>query len=135
MAGGDIVRFSLRLNLKNEQHSKIYKVLAALDKDVHKSENQFIIKAIEFYIQSFEDEDFMDKQKQKKRANYVTVDELADIRREMESGLKDELIRLLGSAIMGNPVARGQENTIEVKQRAETEEINPFAKEAADRWG
>lgn len=135
MAGGDIVRFSLRLNLKNEQHSKIYKVLSALDKDVHKSENQFIIKAIEFYIQSFEDEDFMDKQKQKKRAKYVTVDELADIRREMESGLKDELIRLLGSAIIGSPTVRGQESRMEPIQRKQTEESNPFAEEAANRWG
>lgn len=135
MAGGDIVRFSLRLNLKNEQHSKMYKVLSALDKDVHKSENQFIIKAIEFYIQSFEDEDFMDEQKQKKRAKYVTVDELADIRKEMESRLKDELIRLLGSAIMGSPTVRGQESSIEPIQSKETEESNPFAEEAANRWG
>lgn len=135
MAGGDIVRFSLRLNLKNEQHANIYKVLSALDKDVHKSENLFIIKAIDFYIQSFEDEYFMNRPEQKKREKYVTIDELEGIRKEMESGLKDELIRLLGSAIMGSPVAREQESRRESKQREETEESNPFAEEAANRWG
>lgn len=135
MAGGDIVRFSLRLNLKNEQHANIYKVLSELDKDVHKSENLFIIKAIDFYIQSFEDEYFMNRSEQKKREKYVTIDELEGIRKEMESGLKDELIRLLGSAIMGSPVAREQESRRESKQREETEESNLFAEEAANRWG
>lgn len=135
MADGDIVRFSLRLNLKNERHSDIYRVLSALDKSVHKSENQFIIKAIEFYIQSFEEDDIMDRHKQKKKAKYVTIDDLADIRKEMESSFKDELIRLLGSALTAGVAARGQESRTESVRREETEGTNPFAIEAANRWG
>lgn len=135
MAEKDIVRFSLRLNLKNEQHSKIYKVLAALDKDVHKSENQFILNAIDFYIQSFEDDGIIDGLRQKDKPGYVTADDLADMRREIESSMKDELIRLLGSAMIGSQAVRGTVSRTELIQREETEEINPFAAEAANRWG
>lgn len=135
MAEKDVVRLSLRLNLKNEQHSKIYKVLAALDKDVHKSENQFILNAIDFYIRSFEDDGIMEGLRQKDKPGYVTADDLADMRREIESSMKDELIRLLGSAMMGSPAARGTVSRTEPVQREETEEINPFAAEAANRWG
>lgn len=41
MADKDVVRISLRLNMQNEQHQRIYRVLASLDKDIHKSANQF----------------------------------------------------------------------------------------------
>lgn len=135
MAEKDIVRFSLRMNLKNEQHSKIYKVLAALDKDVHKSENQFILNAIDFYIQSFDDDGIMDVLRQKDKLRYVTADNLEDMRREIESSMKDELIRLLGSALMGGTAARGTVSMTESMQREETEEANLFAAEAANRWG
>lgn len=134
MAEKDIVRFSLRMNLKNEQHSKIYKVLAALDKDVHKSENQFILNAIDFYIQSFDDDGIMDVLRQKDKLRYVTADDLEDMRREIESSMKDELIRLLGSAMMGGTAARGTVSMTESMQREE-KETNLFAAEAANRWG
>lgn len=133
MADGDIVRFSLRLNLRNEQHSRIYKVLTALDKNVHKSENQFILKAIDFYIQSFEDDVIINEVEQKKKT--VTMEDLEDVRKEIESGLKDELIRLFGSIITGSLTVREKEGRIEPVQKEETEEHNIFAMEAANRWG
>lgn len=132
MAEKNIIRFSLRLNLKNEQHSKIYKVLSTLDKDVHKSENQFILNAIDFYIQSFEDDGIMDRLRQRDKPEYVTADDLADMRREIESSMKDDLIRLLGSAMMGSPAAR---ETVSTTEPMLGEEINPFVAEAANRWG
>lgn len=133
MTNGDIVRISLRLNLRNEQHSRIYKVLTALDKSVHKSENQFIVKAIDFYIQSFEDDAIINEIQQKKRN--ITAKDLEDIRKEIESDLKDELIRLLGSIITGSLIPRGQENGLEPVQGKETEKTDLYAMEAANRWG
>lgn len=135
MADKDIVRLSVRLNLKNEQHAQIYKVLAGLDKDVHKSENQFIINAIDFYIQSFEDDDIIDQLRKKDKPVYVTSDDLKDVRREIESSMKDELIRLLGSAMMGGQATRGAAGRVESMQCGEAEEDNSFAAEAANRWG
>lgn len=135
MAEKNIVRFSLRLNLTNQQHAQIYKVLSSLDKDVHKSGNQFILNAVDFYIHSFENDAIMDKLCQNKNSGYVTADDLADIRRELEGSMKDELIRLLGSVIMGGLTARGHGSTVEALQRDETEENNTIAAEAANLWG
>lgn len=133
MADGDIVRISLRLNLRNEQHSKIYKVLTALDKSIHKSENQFILKAIDFYIQSFNDDVIIDKIQQKKKN--ITTEDLEYIRKEIENDLKDELIRLLGSIITGNLMVRSQERGLEPLQGKETEETDSYVMDAANRWG
>ena len=135
MAEKDIVRFSLRLNLKNEQHAKIYRVLSALDKNIHKSENQFIVKAIDFYIQSFEDDAIVDGLRREQKPGYLTSNDLEGMRREIESDLKDELIRLLGSALTGNQAARTQRNMEESIQKIETEESDSVAVEAANLWG
>ena len=135
MAEKNIVRFSLRLNLTNQQHAQIYKVLSSLDKDVHKSGNQFILNAVDFYIHSFENDAIMDKLCQNKNPGYVTADDLADIRRELEGSMKDELIRLLGSVIMGGLTVRGHGSTAEALQRDEMEENNTIAAEAANLWG
>ncbi len=135
MAEQSVVRYSLRLNLENEQHQRIQKVLVGLDKGIHKSANQFIIKAIDFYVQSFDEDDIMDMLQEKKHPEYVKMEDLADIRKEIESGLKDELIRLLGSAITGGLAVRGQVDNGEAVHKEETEENDLYAAEAANRWG
>lgn len=131
MAGQSVVKHCLRLNLQNEQHKRIQMVLENLNKDIHKSENQFIIKAIDFYIQSFEDDDIMDKVQQRKKPEYVTAGDLEQMRREIESSMKDELIRLLGSAVMGSMAPRVKAD----RQEEETEKDSLYAAEAANRWG
>ena len=65
MAKQSIIKHCLRLNMQNEQHQRIQKVLEGLNKDIHKSENQFIIKAVDFYIRSFDDDDIMEKLQRK----------------------------------------------------------------------
>ena len=135
MAEQSLVRYCLRLNLENEQHKRIQKVLVGLNKDIHKSANQFIIKAIDFYIQSFEEDDLMGMLQEKKHPEYVKMEDLADIRKEIESDLKDELIRLLGSAITGGLAVRGQADKGEAVHEEETEENDLYAAEAANRWG
>lgn len=71
MGKQNVVKHSLRLNLHNEQHRKIQRVFEGLNKEVHKSENQFMIKAMDFYIQSFEED--MEEETQTKKKRYVTV--------------------------------------------------------------
>ena len=43
MARSNVANHSLRLNLDNEQHRRVEKVLAGLNLDVHKSINQSIL--------------------------------------------------------------------------------------------
>ncbi|MDE7248340.1 MAG: hypothetical protein K2N82_00325 [Lachnospiraceae bacterium] len=135
MADKDVVRISFRLNLQNEQHQRIYRVLAALDKDIHKSTNQFIANAVDFYIRSFDGDELLEKPEEKKKPKYITVEELADIRREIKSDVKDEIIRLLGSAIAGGSAVRIQQDREDSIQTGGGEEKNPVVSELANRWG
>lgn len=136
MAKQSIIKHCLRLNMQNEQHQRIQKVLEGLNKDIHKSENQFIIKAVDFYIRSFEDDDIMEKLYRKKKPEYVTVEALENIRRELESSMKDEMIRLLGTVITGGITVRTAESTGKQSRQSEDSEAdNPYMTEAANRWG
>lgn len=135
MAKQSIIKHCLRLNMQNEQHQRIQKVLEGLNKDIHKSENQFIIKAVDFYIRSFEDDGIMEKLNRKKKPEYVTVEALEDIRRELESSMKDEMIRLLGTAITGGITVRTDEGATKHRQMENPETDNPYMTEAANRWG
>lgn len=129
------MRHSLRLNLQNEQQGRIHKVLMSLDRNIHKSENQFIINAVDFYINSFESNEIFEKAEGKKKQRYVTAEELAEIRKEMESVLKDEIIRLLGAALISAPMVRMQEGGREVLEIKSEEEKDPIVSELAGRWG
>ena len=134
MVKQNVIKHCLRLNMQNEQHKRIQKVLEGLNKDIHKSENQFIIKAIDFYIRSFEEDDIVEKQHRNRKPEYVTVEAIEGIRKELESSMKDELIRLLGTAITGGLTVRAADSSNKRIQE-ETEESNPYAAEAANRWG
>ena len=133
MAEKGVARLSLRLNLQNEQHSRVYRVLSSLNRDIHKSENQFIINAVDFYINSFDRDEILEPAAGKPQ--YITADDLEEIKREMESSLKDELIRLLGSAVTGSLAAGRQEIRADTVLKENTGEVNPFAAEAANQWG
>lgn len=56
MAKSNICYHNVRLNLDNEQHCRIHKVLAELNTEIHKSVNQFIVDAVDYYIRSLNDE-------------------------------------------------------------------------------
>lgn len=59
MGKPNISYHSVRLNLDNEQHQRVHKVLVELNTEIHKSVNQFLIDAADFYIRSFEDENLL----------------------------------------------------------------------------
>ncbi|MDE6054109.1 MAG: hypothetical protein K2G55_10180 [Lachnospiraceae bacterium] len=134
MVKQNVIKHCLRLNMQNEQHQRIQRVLEGLNKDIHKSENQFIIKAVDFYIRSFEEDDIVEKQHRSRKPEYVTVEAIEGIRKELESSMKDELIRLLGTAITGGITVRAADSSNKCVQE-EPEENNPYAAEAANRWG
>lgn len=105
MARENLVFNSLRLNMNNPQHVKINEILCSIDKDVCKSKNQFIIDAIEFYIENFGKEVLI---KEDNSTRYVTTEELEKIKQEiMEAAMTEarrEVIRVLGTAVSGSRV-------------------------------
>lgn len=50
MAKENIVNYSLRFNLDNEQHLRVYQLLNKVDSDVYGSRNKFIIQALDEYF-------------------------------------------------------------------------------------
>ena len=52
------VKTSVRLNMSNPQHVKINDVIQNLDPKIFKSKNQFIIDAIQFYIDNYGKEEY-----------------------------------------------------------------------------
>ena len=67
------VKTSVRLNMSNPQHVKINDVIQNLDPKIFKSKNQFIIDAIQFYIDNYGKETFVIKKKEKERKILMTL--------------------------------------------------------------
>lgn len=99
------VKTSVRLNMSNPQHVKINDVIQNLDPKIFKSKNQFIIDAIQFYIDNYGKETFVIKKKEKERAEYIRSEDIDDIKEEVieaaTNEARKEVIKLLGGVISG----------------------------------
>jgi len=147
MARANICYHSLRLNLDREQHQRVEKILADLNTKVHKSVNQFVVDAIDFYIRSLDGDSLVAKAAGQQAEEYVTKKNLADIRKEIREEIKeetrDEVVRLFGLALGGGrigtePLSSGKEAVgTEKTEEAETVagEENSVMAELASRWG
>lgn len=138
-----IVNHSLRLNLANEQHRRVEKVLSDLNTDVHKSLNQFTIEALDHYIQYLEGKvPISNDIPQKEVQDYVTGDDLE----KAVKGLKDEIVveirkevfGMLASALLtGRALQEATvENVVKMPEKKEQEqETDETMMELASSWG
>lgn len=140
IAKGNIVYHNLRMNLDNEQHRRIHQVLAKLNTEIHKSVNQFLINAADFYIRSFQEEGLF--KESKKETKYISRQELESVRRELREEMKNEIIILLGTAltkgtgiIQGIGIGDGQISGAYESVREEKTENDPVIESLADGWG
>lgn len=131
------VKTSVRLNMSNPKHVKINDVIQNLDPKIFKSKNQFIIDAIQFYIDNYGKETFVIKKKEKERAEYIRSEDIDDIKEEVievaTNEAKKEVIKLLGGVIsgmnVGQPVimqaanSEAQEPTEDVMDDADVEDL------------
>lgn len=105
MARSNVANHSLRLNLDNEQHRRVEKVLASLNLDVHKSINQFLVEAADAYISRLEGSDLTYEDIPKKEEiRYITREDLEEIRRDIKDELQREMISILGSVLISGKV-------------------------------
>lgn len=144
MAKSNICYHNVRLNLDNEQHCRIHKVLAELNTEIHKSVNQFIVDAVDYYIRSLNDENLVKETgKPKKDAGYITREDLDGIRSELKNEVKNEIILLLGAALGAGTVraadavtGRGGMEIRTMEAADNTEEADdPTMTELVDGWG
>lgn len=126
------IKTSVRLNMNNPQHVKINNVIQNLDPKIFKSKNQFIIDALQFYIDHYGEEQFMVKTERKREA-FISADDIDDIKAELidvaMNEARKEVIKLLGGVIsgmnVGQPVIRPsadneeEESTVDVMDDAD----------------
>ena len=105
MGRENIVYHNLRMNLDNEQHRRVHAVLADLNRDVHKSVNQFLVDAADAYIQSLGGQEVV--RQEQKGCTYVTKEELEQLRKDIREEMQWEIIRTLGMVLAGGRVDPG----------------------------
>lgn len=140
-----IVNHSLRLNLANEQHRRVEKILSDLNTDVHKSLNQFTIDALDYYIQYLEGNvPLCNARSSKEVQEYVTGDDLE----KAVKGLKDEIMveirkevfGMLASAFLSGRALQeaAVENVVKMPEKKEQEqevETDETMMGLASSWG
>lgn len=134
MTKSNIITHTMRLNVNNEQHNRIHQILKDLNMDIHKSLNQFLIEAVDFYIKSFTESELTNqvlKQKTEEQ-EFITREDLLEIKEKLQSEVKDEIIRLLGIVITGGQVVnlKREETKVEVNSQEEM-----VMRELATKWG
>lgn len=135
MARDNITNHSMRLNLNNEQHLRVHNVLKDLNTSIHKSINQFLVEAVDFYVKSFEDDEVTNEAVRHKQngQEIITRSDLLEIKRELHDEMKDELIRVFGAAIIG-----GKTISFPMKRQDDLElstEDDSIMADLAAKWG
>ena len=143
MSLSTIRKMPLRLNMEEPKQAEIYQILTNLDKYIYKSQNQFLVDALQFYIEH-SGKDMLTQQEQAEQQRYITAEELEQIKKELRGELQEEtrneLLKLLGQYAAGaqNPIA-GQrkavtEQTDEMELENDTEEESSVVGNLACRW-
>ena len=143
MSLSTIRKMTLRLNMEEPKQAEIYQILTSLDKYIYKSQNQFLVDALEFYIEH-SGKDMLAQQEQAEQQRYITAEELEQIKKELRGELleetRNELLKLLGQYAAGaqNPMTgqikalTGQTDEMELEN--DTEEENSVVGNLACRW-
>ena len=82
MSLSTIRKMTLRLNMEEPKQAEIYQILTNLDKYIYKSQNQFLVDALEFYIEH-SGKDMLTQQEQAEQQRYITAEELEQIKKEL----------------------------------------------------
>lgn len=138
MKQGDVASHSLRLNLSNEQHRRVEIVLKSLNPEIFKSMNQYIIDAIDFYTKYLDGENIsiMDAGEIVKKEEWVTREDFKKLKKELDTDIRNDVIRLLGEALVGK-ISLQRESVVD-EEKQETGEAGITDTEAIDliaTWG
>lgn len=137
MGKSNVANHSLRLNLDNEQHRRVEKVLAGLNLDVHKSINQFLVEAADSYIRRLEGTDLLYEDVVKKvDSPYITRAELDKAKVEIKDEIQREMISILASSLLAGKAAQMPETKTVVEVPEEREETaDETMMGLASSWG
>ena len=88
-----------RLSRRNPNHIRMHQILVDLDKSVYKSQNQFIVDAVEFYINALEEDVITNSGKQKRQESFATKEELQEVKESMRAEMITEVNKQILSVI------------------------------------
>ena len=93
--------YTIRLKMDDPQQAKIVNVLDDLNKVIHKSVNQFVVDAIEFYMQHFNEAQLTKANNEKHpEPEFVTEERLKQVLSDRDSKIPEivceQLIRMIG---------------------------------------
>lgn len=77
----------------------MHQILVDLDKSVYKSQNQFIVDAVEFYINALEEDVITNSGKQKRQESFATKEELQEVKESMRAEMITEVNKQILSVI------------------------------------
>ena len=141
MARDDSILHCFRLNINNPDQLKIHKILRDLDTSVYKSKSNFIIGILKNYLIDGDNTVPLSDSDVAQQGGYVTkeyVDNLkADIRKELEAEIRQELFNMVISAMSRAVRTVNIEQTQSVKKNdtdMNDEEKNKLMEELNSRW-
>ena len=77
----------------------MHQILVDLDKSVYKSQNQFIVDAVEFYINALEEDVITNSGKQKRQESFATKEELQEVKESLRAEMITEVNKQILSVI------------------------------------
>jgi len=130
----DVIQYTFRLNLTNQEHLTIHQTLQNLNKGIHKSQNQFITDSILRNIRNYAREELLSEAalEQELGTGYIKRKELEDLEQRVTDKVMKEVVNLLCSSLAGRAgvsapampyVAENPEVISENKDRLEEDEV------------
>ena len=77
----------------------MHQILVDLDKSVYKSQNQFIVDAVGFYINALEEDVITNSGKQKRQESFATKEELQEVKESLRAEMITEVNKQILSVI------------------------------------
>lgn len=133
----NIVYHNMRMNLENEQHRRIHRILLDLNTDVYKSVNQFLIDATDSYIRKLEGKELTNEDMGRQEESiYATREDVEKAVREMKDEILREMISILASSMFAGKVVQMPEAKPVVEVPEEIEETaDETMMGLASSWG
>lgn len=129
----DVVQYCMRLNLSNPDHLLIHQTLQHINKDIHKSKNNFIIESVVKNIQKSSPKDILerDELEDKHGDELVTRSDLEEMEKRVQEKVMKELLSLIFASsparTVTNPVINEQKPVADANSVQEDETLKELA--------
>lgn len=133
----DVVQYCLRLNLNNPKHLEVHNILQNLNKDMHKSQNAFMVAAIIRNSANYSDEELLTEAaaEKKNREKFITKGEFEKLKDDLRNELMKEITALLISSLSkGNIDVKGITSSAEPKSDTCVGEYDETLADLSKSW-